>query len=89
VHKRVCTDLIYFHLFLYFAAKKTSSSGDLVSQLEGFDFPKSQDTETFARELQRRLPRKSTGLSVRYFYFLHCFYCSYYLIGVVCRVALD
>ncbi|KAG0587933.1 hypothetical protein M758_2G172300 [Ceratodon purpureus] len=49
--------------FVIALAKKTSSPGDLVSQLEGFEFPASQDTETFARELQRRLPRKSTGLS--------------------------
>lgn len=57
-------DQIYSLLYVCFAAKKTSSLGDLISQLEGFNFPASEDTETFARELQRRLPRKSTGLNV-------------------------
>jgi pre-mRNA-splicing factor ATP-dependent RNA helicase DHX16 len=45
--------------FVIGLAKKTSSSGDLVSQLEGFgDFPKSQDTETFARKHKKQLRRK-------------------------------
>ena len=58
-----------FRLNLYFSGKKASSPGDLISQLEGFDFPASQDTETFARELQRRLPQKRTGLSVSHLNF--------------------
>lgn len=56
------------HLFLYFclAAKKAKTSRDLISELQSFDFPASQDTERFVQELQSRLPRKNSGLTVSY-----------------------
>lgn len=59
---------MFFRLYLFLAAKKTSTPGDLVSELKVYDFPASQETETFARELQRRLPQKSAGLTVSCFF---------------------
>lgn len=49
--------------FIIGFVKKTRVPRDLISQVEGFHFPASQDIETFACELQSRSPHKSIGLS--------------------------
>ncbi|XP_024374932.1 pre-mRNA-splicing factor ATP-dependent RNA helicase DEAH1 [Physcomitrium patens] len=49
--------------FVIGIAKKAKTSRDLISELQSFDFPASQDTERFVQELQSRLPRKNSGLT--------------------------
>eukprot|EP01018_Ginkgo_biloba_P019935 Gb_40352 [translate_table: standard] len=49
--------------FIIGLAKKSSSVGDIVSQLLEYGLPSSLETQSFADELYRKVPRKMAGLN--------------------------
>lgn len=63
---------MWFHYFVGFVAKESSSPADLVSKLVEFGFSSSADTRSFAQEIYAKVPHKQSGLSVSPFCKILC-----------------
>ena len=48
------------------AAKECSSTGDLVGKLVEFGFTSSVETRTFAADIYAKVPRRASGINVRF-----------------------
>jgi pre-mRNA-splicing factor ATP-dependent RNA helicase DHX16 len=81
---------LLFGLFLLwdhvraFPAKECSSTGDLVSKLVEFGFTSSAETRTFASDVYAKVPRRASGISVR-FNFLHTLFFPSHFVMVPVR----
>jgi hypothetical protein len=57
-----------------FPAKECSSPGDLVGKLVEFGFSSSAETRTFASDVYAKVPRRASGISVRFNFLLTLFF---------------